>query len=280
MGIRLSEAQQERAGPLKMLTGAWKHRQLLALMVRREITGRYRGSVGGLAWSLLTPIMMLAVYTFVFSVIFNARWGAGEPESRTGFAMLLFVGLFIHGFFSECLMRAPGLILANTNLVKKVVFPLEVLPLTVVGSALFNCGINALVLLLAMLVLSMPMPLTILLFPLILLPLFLLTLGVTWFLAAVGVYLRDISQLTGMLSTLLLFLAPVFYPQSALPPRYQPWLNLNPLTFFIESSREVLLQGRIPSWQAWISATAICMLIAWFGYWWFQRSRRGFADVL
>lgn len=276
----MSLARQREAGPAMMLAGVWKNRQLLMLMVRREIVGRYRGSLGGLAWSLLTPMMMLAVYTFVFSVVFNARWGVGEPESRAGFAVLLFVGLFIHGFFSECLVRAPGLILANTNLVKKVVFPLEVLPLSIVGSALFNCGINTLVLLLAMLALAMPLHWSILLFPVVLLPLLFLTLGVTWFLAAAGVYLRDVAQLTGMISTLLLFLAPVFYPQSALPIRYQSWLNLNPLTYFIESARDVLIQGRGPNWSVWFVVTAISLLATWIGYWWFQRSRRGFADVL
>lgn len=234
----------------------------------------------GLAWSLVTPILMLAVYTFVFSVVFNARWGGGEPESRSTFAVLLFVGLMIHGFFTECLSRAPSLILANTNLVKKVVFPLEVLPLTVVGSALFNCGINVLVLLLAMLILSMPLHWSIILFPLVLLPLFLLALGTTWFLAALGVFLRDVAQLTSMLSTLLLFLAPVFYPQSALPPEFQPWLNLNPLTYIIESSRQVLILGQIPEWSTWTITLAMGLAMAWLGFSWFQRSRRGFADVL
>ncbi len=250
------------------------------MMIRREILGRYQGSLGGVGWSLVTPILMLIVYTFVFSVVFNARWGNGIADDRSGFAVALFVGMILHGFVSECLVRAPGLIIANANLVKKVVFPLQVLPLTIVGSALFHAAVNVIVLTAAMLVLGLPWHWTALQFPLVLLPLVMAGLGVTWCIASLGVYLRDIAQVTGLLSTLLLFLSPVFYPQSALPDAYRGWLNLNPLTWIIESARDVLLLGRGLDWPGWLLAMAIGFGLARAGYWWFQRTRNGFADVL
>jgi lipopolysaccharide transport system permease protein len=262
-----------------MLENLWRQRRLLSLMTQREIAGRYRGSWMGLAWSLATPILMLAVYSFVFSVVFSARWGEDTSGNRAEFAILLFVGLLVHGFFSECLTRAPGLMLAHANLVKKVVFPLEVLPVTVVGSALFNCGVNVLVLLLGMLAFSMPFHWSLLLFPVVLLPLVCLALGVAWFFAALGVYVRDVAQLTGLLSTLLLFLAPVFYPQSALPPEYRPWLDLNPLTFIIESARQMLMGGML-DWKRWCFALLLGIAAMLGGFWCFCRGRRGFADVL
>jgi lipopolysaccharide transport system permease protein len=263
-----------------VLKSLWKNRELIVMLVRREILTRYKGSLIGVMWSLITPMMMLAVYTFVFSVVFNARWGVDVPTGRAEFAVVLFAGLLIHAFFSECLIKAPTLILSNVNLVKKVVFPLEVLPMTTVGTALFNCGINVLVLLFAMLIFGMPLHWNVLLFPIVLLPLALLSLGVVWLISALGVYLRDIAQLTGLLSTVLLFLAPVFFPASALPAAYQPWLNVNPLTYLIELSRTLLIQGGSPDWLVWFVVVLGYGSFAKSGYWWFKRSQRGFADVI
>jgi lipopolysaccharide transport system permease protein len=258
----------------------WQHRELVALMVQREIVGRYRGSLLGVAWSLLTPLVMLTAYTFVFSVVLRVRWGTDQPDAMGHFAVMLFIGLLIHGFFAECLLKAPGLLLAHSNLVKKVVFPLAILPLVTVGSALFNCFVNLLALLAAMLVLAIPLPPSALLLPIALLPITLFTLGVAWLVAALGVFLRDLGQVAGMMSTLLLFMAPVFYPQSALPEAYRHWMYLNPLTFPIESTRAVLLNGLALDWTGWAISFCASLLIAWAGFTFFQRSSRGFADVL
>ena len=267
------------SGPASLIKSLWHNRQLIAQMTTREVVGRYRGSVMGLAWSFFNPILMLAVYTFVFSEIFKARW-VGMDTGKGGFAILLFVGMIVHGLFAECANRAPSLILTNGNYVKKVVFPLEILPVITLGSALFHSSISLLVLLIAQVILTHTMQWTALLFPLILVPLLLATLGFSWFLASLGVFLRDVGHVIAVLTTVLLFLSPVLYPVAALPEVYQPWLRLNPLTYIIEESRNVLLFGHLPQWDSLGIAMIIGSLIAAAGFWFFQKTRKGFADVL
>lgn len=247
-------------------------------MTRREVVGRYRGSMMGLIWSFFNPILMLLVYTFVFSVVFKARWAGGEGQGN--FALMLFTGMIVHGLFAECVNRAPALILSNVSYVKKVIFPLEILPVVAMGSALFHGGVSLLVLLVAQLLLGKGIALSILVFPLILLPLLLATIGVAYFLAAMGVYIRDIGQMTGMFTSVLMFLSPVFYPISALPSAYQFWMKLNPLTYIIEESRKVLLMGQLPDFSFWFFHVSIGLALAWAGFWWFQKTRKGFADVI
>lgn len=262
-----------------MLGTLLKNRQLILQMTKREVIGRYRGSAMGLAWSFFNPVLMLAVYTFVFSEIFKARW-AGEDIGKGGFAILLFVGMIIHGLFAECANRAPNLIISNSNYVKKVLFPIEILPAISLGSALFHSCISLLVLLIAQAALTHEVHITALYFPLLLIPLILGTLGACWALAALGVYLRDVGQIIGVLTTVLMFLSPVLYPTSALPPAYRPWMQLNPLTYIIEDSRNVLIFGRAPEWAHLGVATLVGFLIALAGFWLFQATRKGFADVL
>ncbi len=180
-----------------MLASLWRNRQLIAQMTRREVVGRYKGSVMGLAWSFLNPVFMLAVYTFVFSVVFKARWGVGGDESKTQFAVVLFVGLIVHALFAEVLNRAPGLILSNVNYVKKVVYPLEVLPVIAIGAALFHSIVSLGVLLAAFAAFSGCLHRTAILTPLVLLPLVILTLGIAWMLASLSVFLRDVGQTIG-----------------------------------------------------------------------------------
>ncbi|MFJ2428961.1 ABC transporter permease [Pseudomonas sp. NPDC087804] len=266
-------------GPVSLIKSLWQNRQLIAQMTKREVVGRYRGSVMGLAWSFFNPILMLAVYTFVFSEIFKARW-VGMDTGKGGFAILLFVGMIVHGLFAECANRAPSLILTNGNYVKKVVFPLEILPVITLGSALFHSSISLVVLLIAQVALTHTMEWTALLFPLILVPLLLATLGFSWLLASLGVYLRDVGHVIAVLTTVLLFLSPVLYPVAALPEIYQPWLRLNPLTYIIEESRNVLLFGHLPQWDSLAIAMLIGAFIAVVGFWFFQKTRKGFADVL
>jgi lipopolysaccharide transport system permease protein len=257
-----------------------RNRQLIFQMARREVIGRYRGSVMGLAWSFFNPILMLVIYTFVFSTVFKARWGVGGEESQVDFAIVLFVGMIVHGLFAECVNRAPQLIIGNTSYVKKVVFPLETLPWVAMGSALFHTAISLAVLLIVQLILAAWLPWTALLFPMVLLPLIFATIGFAWFLAATGVYVRDIGQTTGIFTTVLLFVSPVFYPISVLPEKFQLVLMLNPLTFIIEQARQVLIWGRLPDWTGLGLYSLASLVIAWAGFWWFQKTRRGFADVL
>ena len=258
----------------------WLHRQLIKQMAWREVVGRYKGSIMGLLWSFITPVLMLAVYTFVFSVVFKARWGAGGEESKVTFALILFVGLIMHGLLAEVLTRAPSLILGNVNYVKKVVFPLEILPVISLAAALFHSMVSLVVLLLAFVAVNGYLPWTIVLIPIVLLPLAILVLGFGWMLAALGVFIRDIGQAMGIITTIMLFTSTVFFPLSALPEKYHPFILANPLTFIIEQSRKVLLFGDLPNWSGLGVYMLIATVVAWAGYGWFQQIRKGFADVL
>lgn len=258
----------------------WRNRQLIAQLTKREVVGRYRGSALGLLWSFLNPVLMLVVYTFVFSVVFKARWGVGGEETKTQFAVVLFVGMIVHGLFAEVLNRAPRLILSNVNYVKKVVFPLDILPAVSMGAALFHTLASLVVLLIAFVIFNGYLHWTALFTPLVLLPLVILTLGLSWILASLGVFIRDISQTIGTVTTVMMFLSPVFFPITALPEVYRPLITANPLTFIIEQAREVLIQGHLPDWVDLGIYTLAATAVAWAGYAWFQKTRKGFADVL
>lgn len=257
----------------------WRNRQLIVQMTIREVVGRYKNSVMGLAWSFFNPVFMLVVYTFVFSEIFKSRWGVGE-ESKTHFAVMLFVGMIVLSLFSEVINRAPSLILSNVNFVKKVVFPIEVLPVIAIGAALFHSLISLGVLLGAFFLFNGYVHWTVILIPFVLLPLVIFVAGVAWVLASLGVFLRDVGQTIGIITTVLMFLSPVFYPVSAVPERFRPFIMANPLTFIIEQAREVLVFGQLPNWVGLGVYTLFAMVVAWAGYAWFQSTRKGFADVL
>ncbi len=262
-----------------MFLSLWRNRNLIKAFSNREAIGRYRGSFFGLLWSFLNPLFMLAVFTFVFSAIFQARWGGGSG-SKTEFAMLLFAGLLMFNLFAECINRAPGLILGNVNYVKKVMFPLEILPFVGLLSALFHTLISIAVWLLAYTVFFGMPHTTVLLMPLVLLPFCLFLMGFSWALASLGVFLRDVSQFIGLLTTALMFLSPIFYPASAFPENYRYILYLNPLTTVVEQARDVLFWGKTPDFFMLAVYYLVTLGIAWLGFAWFQKTRKGFADVL
>lgn len=268
--------------PSSLISSLLRNRSLIVSMTRREVGARYRGSMLGLAWSFINPLLLLFVYTFVFSVVFNARWGGSRFDSveTVSVAVMIFIGMVVHGVFAESFVRSPGLITDNSNFVKRVVFPLEILAPVSLGAGLFHSAISLLVLFCAQWFLGGFLPWTALLLPLVLFPLALMTLGVTWFFGAAGVYFRDLAQLSGFISTILLFLSPVFYPLSAIPEDYQWLFYLNPLTFVIESCRDLLVYGQLPSFLGVLVYSLCSAVIAWLGYVWFQKTRRGFADVL
>lgn len=270
--------QDFSASPREMVASQWRNRELIKAFAKREVLGRYRGSVMGILWSLFNPLFMLAIYTFVFSVVFNARWGSSG--SKTEFALMLFAGLIIFNLFAENINRAPELILSNVNYVKKVVFPLEILPTVTLFSTLFHGLISLGVWLLAYLLFFGPPHPTILYFPLIVLPFILFILGLSWGLASLGVFLRDVSQFIGVIVTVLMFLSPIFYPATALPEAYRHWLYINPLTPAIELTRDVLFWGKAPNFELLGLYWVITFVIAWLGFAWFQKTRKGFADVL
>jgi lipopolysaccharide transport system permease protein len=258
----------------------WRHRHLLAQLVRRDIAGRYRGSLLGMLWSFVNPLLTLAIYTFAFGVVFRAKWSGGRSDSLLEFAVMLFAGLIVFTIFAECATRAPGIVLAHPGYVKKVVFPLELLPVAVLGSALFHAAASLAILVPGVALAYGEVHWTVLLFPLVVAPVALASLGAGWLLASLGVFIRDIGQAIGMAVSALLFLSPVFFPLAALPAALRPWMALNPLAFPIEQARQVLVLGGLPDWGGLAVYTAAGLALAALGYGWFRRTRPAFADVL
>lgn len=267
------------ASPREMIAAPWRHRALVAALVRREVSGRYRGSMLGVLWSFVLPVLMLGVYTFVFSFVFRARW-IPASDSKAEFALVLFAGLLVFNLFAECINRSPGLVLANANYVKKVIFPLEILPVVALGSAFFHMLVSLLAWCLFHLALFGLVPPSALLLPVVLLPFMLLTLGLSWFLAATGVYLRDVAQITSVFVSTLLFMSPVFFPLSAIPEPYRTLLMFNPLSPAIEMTRDVLVWSKAPDWSLLGMYYALALAVACAGFAWFQKTRKGFADVI
>lgn len=265
--------------PIEMFASLWRNRSLILASAKRDVLGRYRGSAVGLLWSFFNPVLMLAVYTFVFGEIFKTRWSSGS-ESKIEFALVLFVGLIVFNLFSECINRAPVLVVSKENYVKKVVFPLEILPFVELLSALFHGAISLCVWLLAYSILIGMPPVTVLYLPVIVIPFLLFILGLSWGLASLGVFVRDVGQFIGIATTFLLFLSPVFYPVTAWPQSYRYLIYINPITPAVEAARAVLYFGETPSFMLLGFYWAIAFMIAWFGFAWFQKTRKGFADVM
>lgn len=257
----------------------WQHRVLIGMLTKREVVGRYKGSFFGLFWSFLQPLLMLAVYTFVFGVIFNSRWPEAQVSSSS-FPAILFAGILIFNFFAECINRAPTLIQSNINFVKKVVFPLEIIPCVSMTSALVHAIISIIILVVFLLAVNGRLFWISLSLPLILLPLMIFILGMSWFLAAIGVFYRDVGQIVGVITSSMMFVCPIFYPITAIPEKYRFLIEMNPLTFFVENSRSVLVFGRTPDWNSLLFWYVISIFVAWTGKFVFRRLRHGFADVI
>lgn len=263
-----------------LLKSLIKNQQLIYQMTKREVVGRYKGSFLGLAWSLFNPVLMLTIYTFVFSVIFKSRWGITSSDSKTEFALILFVGMVIYTLFSETINRAPFLILSNVNYVKKVLFPLEILPVINLGAALFHSLVSFGVLLLVFVLIFGHINSSAIFLPIVMLPWVLMILGFSWFISSLGVFARDVGQTVGIATTLLMFLSPIFYPISAVPEQFQFWILLNPATFIIEQARNVLIFGVSPDWVGLSIYFIFSAIVMMLGFSWFQKTRKGFADVL
>lgn len=256
-----------------------RHYHLIVQMARRDVIGRYRGSFIGLLWSFFNPLLMLGVYTFVFGYVFKSRW-AGQGGGQFEFAVILFAGLNINTFFQECATRAPTLIIENRNFVKKIVFPLETLSWSTVGSALFHLLVSTLVLLVFALVVRGGMPWTVLYFPIVVMAFLPYIAGLVWLLSSLGVFLRDLKHAIGIITVMMMFLAPIFYAKEMIPEPYRPLLYLNPLTVIVEASRDVLIWGHAPDWSVLGIYTVAAGIFAWLSFAWFERTRKGFADVL
>lgn len=256
----------------------WRHRSLLLELTKREFAGRYRGSFGGIVWSFAQPLFLLTVYTIAFGVILKARWGFSGGTAD--YALMLFAGLIVFNAFSEVLSKSSTLVTANPNFVKKVVFPLELLPVITVATALIHALIGIAVWVLGYAIIFGPPKPTVLLFPLILICFVPVLLGIGWVFSSLGVVARDIGQLTGMLNHTLLFLTPIFYSIEAAPPLLQNLLMINPLTFVVEQFRLVLFYGQMPAMKGLAVYFGLASVFAWVSLVLFQRLRPSFADLV
>lgn len=262
-----------------MFRFAIENRYLIAQLVRRELALKYTGSILGTMWVVITPLLMLAIYTIFFSVVIKAKWSGAGFESDS-FALLLFAGLLVHAFYSEILVSAPHIIVSNVNYVKKIIFPIEVLAIVQTLTASVALVVNLFLLIIFIAIFDGLPSVSILFCFLLALPLFFVGLGTSWILSALGVFFRDISQISGLISAALLFASPVFYPVSALPDQYQRFLYLNPLTFLIEQMRIVTLADELPDF-AMLSLYIIgASLFSYASFYFVRKVSRGFADAL
>lgn len=274
------DSVKQYGNPVNMVRNLWAYRELIRQFTWRQVLQRYRGSYLGILWSFAMPLALLLVYTFVFSVIFQARWEEADTNNPSNFALILFAGLVIFNIFSETVSNSPTLIISNPNYVKKVVFPLEVLSVSQFGAVLINSLFSIAILLIGMVVIQGYIPWTAILLPLMLLPLSLLCLGLSWFLAAIGVAIRDIRYMLEVGMRLFLFVTPIFYPLTAVPAQFRFFLYLNPLTLMVEHFRQVVLFGQLPNWGEFglvlLVASGICLL----GYIFMMKTKRILADII
>lgn len=269
--------QNFSASPRHMISSLWINRELMLSLIERDILGRYKNSYFGVFWAILNPVWMLIIYTFVFSAVFSAKWD-GQIDSQYEFALILFLGLILFNIFSECSLRSTISITSNVNYVTKVVFPLQILPIVALGSSLFHAFLSLLVWYVAYIFIMGEISLGIILLPIYVLPLILFCAGISWMLAAVGVYMKDLVQIVNALVSALMFLTPIFYPISALPEKFQAIIRINPLTQPIEEVRNLMMWGQPPPLHSFMVGFFMSIFCAWFGFWVFQRLRMGFAD--
>ena len=266
----------------KSFSIAWQRRDLLYQLTVRNVESRYRGSMLGLAWGFFQPLLMLSIYTFVFSIVFKAKFGNMPTDSRMAFAVILFSGMAVFSIFADSVIGSCYLITGNANYVKKVVFPLELLPFSHVAGVAINGLPSFLLVMLGMLCCGSPFYFswTILLLPVTLIPLLLLSLGCAFFLASLAVYIKDISYVIGVFTQVLFFMTPIFYPIEAVPEQFRWILQFNPLSVMVENTRSLLLYGQLPALVSCLTSFILAAVIYQLGFFWFYKSKKGFADVL
>ena len=274
-GVELS---RHAIGPGRLFTCVWEHRQLIVQLVRRDILSRYRGSFGGIFWSFFHPLLMLAIYTLVMGYFLKVKW-PGTTNSLQ-YSVVLFSGLILFNFLTECIERAPGLILTNPNYVRKIVFPLEILPWVAVFASMFHTVLSLAAWLVFDLAVYRSLNWTLVFVPLLIAPLMLMAVGLCWFISSTGVFIRDVGHVVTLVTRALMFLSPLFYTVNDVPATFRGILMVNPLTFVIEQARAVMIQGSIPDWSGLMLYWAASVVAAWLGFVWFQHARDGFADVL
>ena len=271
-------AQTARRAVWQPLWELPRRADLLLSLTKRELAARYRGSALGVVWALVTPFVMIAIFTTIFAGIFKAKFGASTAPSD--YALFLFCGLLPWNAFQESVQLSAGTIVAHANLVKRVVFPLETLPLSLTFAAVVNQLFGTAVLIIAIVVLRREIHLTILLLPLLLIPQLIATVGLSWLVASLGVFVRDIVQGLALILTAWMYLTPIVYPETIVPERYRSAINLNPFTPLVRNYRRTLIEGTMPDWNGLAYFTLFAIVLFLIGYWWFARTRKSFADVI
>ena len=278
--LNLSKTLTNISAPFRLIS---ENRELLRQLVKRNIYGRYSGTAGGLAWSVIQPLLMLAVYTFIFSVVFKSRWGtlpSGGLDGSYSFSVIMFCGMTVFNVFSESITAAPMLIVSNPNYVKKVIFPIEILPIAQVISSMIINLIWMAILFIGAVFLLKSLSWTMLLLPVIFIPFLFFTTGLSFFLASLGVYFRDLAHINGIIVQILFLLTPIFYSPTMVPEKFQIVLRLNPLTWIVEETRAVFLFKQLPNWDAIIVIAIVSFVTFHLGYVWLNKTKKGFADVL
>jgi lipopolysaccharide transport system permease protein len=255
------------------------HISLIIQLTSRQVIGRYKGSTLGLLWSFLNPLILLSIYTFAFSYVFQARWGL-ENENHLDFALILFASLTIFNLFAEVIREAPSLVIHQPNFVKKVIFPLDVLPIVSVLTSLVHAIVSLVIFFVFYWLVHHSLPWTIIYLPFVIAPILLLSLGTSYFLSSIGVYIRDIGHFMGHFVTILLFTSPVFYSTEKIPESFRKFLFLNPIAILLEESRGILVFEKPPQWGFLALYFAIGAILTLLGWIWFNRIRKGFADIL
>jgi lipopolysaccharide transport system permease protein len=266
--------------PWGTLFNLWYRRDLLRQLIIRNVQLRYKGTAMGLIWMVVTPLIMLTVYTFVFSVVFKARWGTDFGDSKAAFALIIFCGMAVFNIFSESIIGSVSCISGNPNYVKKVVFPLEILPVSLVFSSMFFGLVSLAILLTGVAVFLHTLSITVICLPLVLIPLLLLSCGISWLVASLGVYIRDLTHIVGIVIQVLFFMTPIFYNNDMVPEKFSFILNLNPLTPVVQMARSIFIYSKWPDINSFFMAIAGSLVVFQMGYAWFMKTKRGFADVV
>lgn len=278
--VNTEDSLRNILNPFWIARRIWRYRELIRQLTWREVVMRYKGSFIGLGWAFIQPLLMLSVYTFVFSVVFKARWGVQSGESRISFALTLFMGIITFNLFAEMLNVAPNLILSKVNLVKKIVFPLDILPLVHFLSVVINSLFSLAILLIGILLVNGAIHWTALFLPLVWLPMWILSLGCGYFLSSLGVFVRDFNTAVRVITMMFFFLTPIFYPISAVPPELQVLIKCNPIAIFVENARRVVIWGMLPEWWWFLSGCLFSLIVLMLGYVWFMKSKKAFGDVI
>lgn len=277
--VRLRRAGRSLTRALTLpFSATWNNRSLIRTLVRRDVMSRYTGSFGGAFWTVLNPLLLMLTYFFVFGVVMNTKFD--NDPSRTGFALYFLAGMLPWLAFSEAIGRAPFVLLENRNFIKKLVFPVETLPINLVVSGLVTEFFGLILFVLALGLLRGSVSVSVLYLPLVLIPQIFLTAGLAWFLSALAVFLRDLGQIIGYLLTVLMFLTPIFYPESKVPSVAASLLKFNPIYVLVRAYRATLLEGRAPDFSSLAVLTLISILVLIGGHAWFYKLRKSFPDLI